>query len=95
MKSGSIPISNQTNSADEPIPVVEHGGGVCPLDGGKGSPRAALGEAARPVVVAEYSESISKFAERHNCAIDIYTQIMISEKSHSFRPPLPHKIYFP
>ena len=37
----------------------EHRGGVGPLDG-EGSPRAALGEAARPVVVAEYPESVGE-----------------------------------
>ena len=37
----------------------EHGGGVGPLDG-EGSPRAALGEAARPVVVAEYPAGIGE-----------------------------------
>ena len=50
----------------------EHGGGVGPLDG-EGSPRAALGQAARPVVVAEYpasiGESIINLATSHgNCA---------------------------
>ena len=37
----------------------EHRGGVGPLDG-EGSPCAALGEAARPVVVAEYPASIGE-----------------------------------
>ena len=50
----------------------EHRGGVGPLDG-EGSPCAALGEAARPVVVAEYPasivESIMNLATSHgNCA---------------------------
>ena len=40
---------------------MEHRGGVGPLDGGEGSLGAAFGEAARPVIVAEYSESIGKW----------------------------------
>ena len=50
----------------------EHRGGFGSLDG-EGSPRAALGQAARPVVVAEYpasiGESIINLATSHgNCA---------------------------
>ena len=50
------------DDVSDDVPVLrggvapEHGGGVGPLDG-EGAPRAALGEAARPVVVAEYPKS--------------------------------------